>query len=403
MVNGYGGLWVGSVSPLLVVAGMVGGCEEEEVAPAPAPVASRAPLAGPRAVATPAAFDLVGVPGGAVLLWSSPATDGGGVTLSMLDPVGTVRGDERSLFSRPATDAAPVAADAVEIAAASGGGRLAVAWVARIQPELRVLATHGPASAEAFAPVEDLGELRVDTVGHRGMVAAAAGEDGNVAVMHRGMPGPCPPGEGAAGEDVGCVRFALLRLGDVAADSRRGLPLAAPAPCERAIAGYLSSGGVWYYGLCTDADRRPTTTVYAIQFDPQYAHAEPVLAGCEPRGMAPSANGVLVTGHCDGSLTAVKLEEAARRRSEIRSVQASVACVDGRPRFTLTGEDGVMTHAVTGPASRLEAWLPEEVAPPGARAVWTGDALLIAHPVGREVSLRRYECAGDELARTDQP
>jgi hypothetical protein len=42
------------------------------------------------------------------------------------------------------------------------------------------------------------------------------------------------------------------------------------------------------------------------------------------------------------------------------------------------------------PQSRLEALLPEAIAPVGARAVWTGEALLVAVPDGSDLLLRRF-------------
>ncbi|MEA5557330.1 hypothetical protein [Nodularia spumigena] len=45
--------------------------------------------------------------------------------------------------------------------------------------------------------------------------------------------------------------------------------------------------------------------------------------------------------------------------------------------------------------------LDDEVAPPGSRAVWSGEVLLVAAPMEREVGIRRYECNEGALRRTD--
>ena len=71
-----------------------------------------------------------------------------------------------------------------------------------------------------------------------------------------------------------------------------------------------------------------------------------------------------------------------------------------RPTLT-AGPNAELALALTASQSRLEAWLPENVAPPGSRAVWTGESLLIAAPQSGEVSLRRYECVDGDLTRTD--
>ena len=47
-------------------------------------------------------------------------------------------------------------------------------------------------------------------------------------------------------------------------------------------------------------------------------------------------------------------------------------------------------------ATRRVIWRAE-----GSRAVWTGEAVLIATPLGREVALRRYECGRGGFHRTD--
>ena len=372
--------------------------------PPPAPAA-----AAPRAVATPASFDLVATGSGALLAWGAPAETGGAVSLLALDSLGGERGRPRTLFER--RTGAPTSA--LEIAAASGGGRVGVAWVSRAGDALTVLATHGSDEAEAFAPPIDLGPVSLDgSAGgatgapsgttSRGALAASAAEDGNVAVLHRQMPGECPPGgEAPSATDGRCVYFGVERLGgSPGGTERRGVGLAAPDPCPRSVVGYVWSAGVWYYGICTAAgdERSPVTTVYAIQFDPEYAHAERVLEGCDPIGLGASRRGVVAIGRCSGRFDAVELRDAARERAELSGVERSVVCSEGRPKITLRDAQGASIERVLGgPESGIEVLLPDAVAAPGSRAAWTGDALLVATAEGGSVSLRRHRCEGDVL------
>jgi hypothetical protein len=53
------------------------------------------------------------------------------------------------------------------------------------------------------------------------------------------------------------------------------------------------------------------------------------------------------------------------------------------------------------PVSRIEALLPTSVARAPARAVWTGQALLVAGAAGDAVILRRYACVDGRFVRTD--
>ena len=360
----------------------------------PAPSLSEAPA--PRAIATPASFDLVATGSGALLVWGAPADAGGSVSLVALDSLGGERSAVRKLFERRAG----VDTSAVEIVAASGGGRVAIAWVSRAGDAHTVLATHGGEGAEAFAPPIDLGVTTIDArAAARGALAAAAGEDGNVAIIHRQMPGECPPGGEAPASDSACVYFGVERLGgSPGGTERRGVGLAAPDPCARAVVGYVWTGGIWYYGICTEGSGTPVTTVYAIQFDPEYAHAERVLEGCEPIGAGASHRGVVVLGRCGDRIDAVELRDAARERVEVSGAARTVACSDGRPKITIRGGGASIERILGGPESGLEHLLPESIAGPVARAVWTGDALLVATAADGRVTLRRHRCEGDVLA-----
>ncbi|MFW5924643.1 MAG: hypothetical protein ACOCV4_00665 [Myxococcota bacterium] len=392
------GLRGSSARVLLCVAmgwgAVLAGCDADEDEPAasvsaPAPEPRPVPV-GPRPVASRAAFDLAVRAAGAVLVWGEPAQRGGGVRALALDGQGVVRGPERDVLAagEPQGRGSRVA----ELAASAGGGRLGVAWVLRdLDGELRVRATHGNDAATTFAPAVKLGKSETGSFDGRGRVAVAVSKSGLVDVLYRSGAGPCRAGQ----RDAQCARFAHWQP----KGAGRGLPLMVPEPCAPGVVGSLFREARWYFGVCSEG----ATTVYAIQFDPEYAHAENVLAACTPEALVPGPEGVLALGRCDGDLRAVELREGGKQRTDVGSVERRAACEEGKPVLTMVGAgQRARELRLTGPLGALEAWLPEAVAPPEARAVWTGRALLVATPIASEVALRRFECDGAQLIRTDR-
>jgi hypothetical protein len=398
----------------LVVTSSLGCSCDEEAPPTPAPPAPpppEAPVASPRPLSTVTAFDLAITTEGAALVYGPPISEGGGLRVVPLDAEGGLRGEERVVHTAPADAASPLPPDALEIAIAAGGGRLGVVWIGRRGRQRRVLATHGDDGGEAFAPAEDFGEVGGDLPAGRGGVTATAAADGAIAVTYRLGPARCvEPGR------VGCVRFGRRRLGgNDGASERSGMALVVPTPCPRALLGQVWVDGVYYSGVCSSEGdlESSTTTVYAIQFDPQYARAEPTLRGCEPLGLAPFGAGVVALGRCPGRrLNAFLLSQAAQEHQELIDLTRRANCVDGRPDLELAPASGIARrHALAAPASRIEVLLDDAIAPAGSRAVWTGRAVLVAVPlvgdasatriVGREVSLHRYQCREGSLVRTN--
>ena len=90
--------------------------------------------------------------------------------------------------------------------------------------------------------------------------------------------------------------------------------------------------------------------------------------------------------------------EASFRVEFVNGAALEPRCDGGRPTLTFGTE---VALPLTGSESRLEAWLPDNVAPRGSRAAWTGEALLVAVPLSGEVHLRRYECVDGVFSRTD--
>ncbi|MAC26066.1 MAG: hypothetical protein CMN31_14620 [Sandaracinus sp.] len=378
-----------------VLLGLLWGACEDEPPPAPPPPPPPAPprveVAAPRELATDASFDLVVGSRGPLWIYGAPSEAGGELRLVPLDRRGGAAGPERTLVGGGSVGS-ELPPDAVEIAAGAADGRLAVAWVRRNQTQLSVRAAYGDDAGEAFSPPVALGPTLRTRAGGRGHVAVAA-EANDFEVLHRGDLGPCE--EGAPPERPRCTRMGVTRLGPGTTE-RRGVGLALPQPCERAVVGFASVGGVWYYALCDGSGGAPATTVFAVQFEPRYAHAERVLEGCAPRGLVPFGDGVVVLGRCDEGMRGMRIASAGRALQPL-SGAPRVDCLDGRPRVRIDAWE----DRWDAPRERVEALLPEEVAPEGSRAVWTGEAVLIATPLGREVALRRYECGRGGFHRTD--
>jgi len=387
---------------LALALALASGCSEEEAAsveppPRVEPI-PRAPLAAPRAVAGPAAFDLVAVAEGALLVWGAPSERGGAILLLPLDRQGDTLGDEVRVFlPELPTDGDAllrVAPEAVEVVAATGGGRLGVAWLSRYSGQYEVLAGPGDAGAARVSPPRRLARLRGIPHG-RGHVAVAGSGAGDLRVLHEAGRGRCPGGRGR------CARFSVRGIGRTG--GREGVPLSVPEPCVMPITGFAFTGGSWYYGVCALRDESPTTTVFAIQYDPAYAHSEDVLAGCPPAGMVPLPDGVLAVGRCEGGAKAARVRDAGRQVFEVGAVAGEVGCDEVRPVLRAGEGAEALSLTLDAPTERIESLLPERIAPAGSRAVWTGEAILVAVPLGPEVSLHRYACEDGALVRTQLP
>ncbi len=392
-------------SILLVLASSCSYFEDPPPPPPPPTPTPVAPIAAARRVATRAAFDLVSGPSGTFLAWGVPSNDGAGVRILELGPGGSARGAEAeiatgSAAASGATDQAPN--QIVELAMASSGAHLGVAWVVIANGSFHTEAAFA-ATAPAFAPARDLGEMELGVSG-RGNLVVAPLAGGAIYVAHRITRGPCHDTSVGATE---CVRFARTRLPD--GDPARGDGASEiAAPCAPLLPGAIAGGGAaspWYYGVCHD-ETAPTTTMFVINPDPasQYAAANDVLVGCTPSGLARAETGVVLRARCGDDEAIAHLDPMGHVTRELRHAALSTRCEDGRPVLEAREGDAVITRRLTESESRLEAWLPAGVAPDGSRAVWTGEALLIATPIGaegaREVSLRRYECQGPHLAPT---
>ncbi len=85
-------------------------------------------------------------------------------------------------------------------------------------------------------------------------------------------------------------------------------------------------------------------------------------------------------------------------------------CDAGRPVLTFRGasfdeaalerQSGSVSMSLAESIGRIEALLPESIAPPGSRAVWTGESVLVATVVGRDVSVRRFQCELTQMVQS---
>jgi hypothetical protein len=369
--------------------------------PAPPPPPPPAILA-PRQVTTDAAFDLIATAQGAALVWAPPAVHGGGIRLVRLNAIGGAFGEEavvhREKTSRSGESLGPSLA--IEVSAAAGGGRVVVAWLQRDPMELRIKATHGLSSALEFAPVADWGKTEaVVDARQRSVVAAAAAPDGTMSVLYRSLNSKC---KNDAGAEIDCASMHVRRVGTPDFERENRPLLEVPAPCDQPIVGHLWSEGTWYYGICSKDAKGPVTTLYAIQFEPEYALAENILPGRVPFGIAPGGGGAMAVGWSGDSRDSVRFADSGRKRTEVSRMDMSAVCVDGRPALVAkVGDGSTFTLPLTEPSSRIEALLPADIIDQRARAVWTGKAILVAYPSSGEVALRRYECVAGNLERTD--
>ncbi len=364
-------------------------CDEKRSGPAPAPSGSVPAAADTFAesvdVSGVVAFDLVVTPDGAVLVHGRPADAGGGVVVLPVDRRGRTSGP-------PAVVAASGSGEAVvELAAATTASVVLAAWRTRSDVGGSILAARGHVADGRWSPAAVLGRAAAPADVRRGQLDVAISDAGRAVVLHRDGDSGC--GEGRT-EPCAALRFHSLDDSGAAAP---GLPLSVPEPCQPAIAGLSFVGERWHYALCSRASGQPETTVFAIQYAPEYAAAVPVLAGCEPEGVTRAGDTTAVVARCG----------ADRRAALMHAEGGSPDLVDWRDvmvRCSAAGPDIAtrsMTLPLRGPVGRLAPLLPLHVAPPGARAVWTGASVLVAVAVGRTVELRRHECAGGAFERTD--
>jgi hypothetical protein len=331
-------------------------------------------------------FELVRVDDGVALIRPGTATT---LSVVLLDPRGARRREQSvQLLTGSGT--------VREIAAASAGAALAVAWVEDTPSGARAAAALGNAEAgfgatHALGPAGSTMEGGSIAVVASGAEAPTSGAERFVA-FHRSHTEPC------AEAAEGCTSFVLHELHDHGAQRRR-VGLAVPMPCDRGIAGFAAVAGRWYYGVCARGAEGPAATLFTIEHSPEYAQAETLLTGCQPVGVAIANGEALYVARCDGARTAVRIGTRREKVAPVGLQGLRVECWNGKPNL-LGGGSRPLRVVLDIPSDGIGPLLPETLAPDGARAVWTGKALLVATPTRSQVALRRYECRGFDFVET---
>jgi hypothetical protein len=379
---------VSNRAPLLVVLAALA-CGEPPPPPSAAPPVVRPGLLASREIASASSFELVPHDEGALLVWGAPPARGAAVLAAPLSPLGEPR----------ALDVLLSHALPIEIAVAADGARAAVAWVAQRDSrstEIEVSAAFS-AGGVAFGPETSLGPAEPLVTPLRGRLALSTGEDGAFFLSHRVPPGPC------TGRDAVCARLARDRI-DSPGSAQGDDPMEVPVPCDPFLVGSLRNAGTWFFALChREDDGAPRATLYAIRPAISLAAASQVLIGCTPRGVAPTETGAAVIADCPEGRGIAWQDELGRPAGEIRNAQLEVSCT-ARPALRATGEGRTLEVPLTAAVGRIEGLLPDAIASPLARAVWTGAAILVAEPritgEHREILLERHQCEDDHLVRT---
>lgn len=372
---------------------LLAACKKRSPASAPAPSASASARASvsPKNVGT-GSFDLVTTESGAALVFA--ATGSATLSLTLYDQAGAVRRSEPMFTQSDAGAADAGAAGAAgasigEVAAVAHGGELAVAWIeengaaARSRALVRSITDSGSAPSAI-----EIGPVFPPVSRPRGNVAITATDASAAArflVLARGQKTDC-----IEKTENDCVGFDFHRLEGGRA-ARQSLPLTVPLPCDQNSVSFAVAGSRWYYGVCSRATGKPITTLFSIQTDPEYARADRILEGCLPLGALAQGGDLLVIGDCGGERRGVRMHGGNAESSELRVDRVDALCDSGRPLLRQLGPSGLKL-SLDGPRDRLEAFLPPNLAPPNARAVWTGQTLLVATPRNGTITLKSYQC-----------
>jgi hypothetical protein len=333
-------------------------------------------------VAGAAAFDLVSGPGGPMLIWAQPREQGGALLAQSLDALGLARGASRRIAT-PAQGS-----EVSEVAAAALDAQVGVAFTERDASETRTRALlFAPADTQAPELIA-IASSPVDHARGRGSLAATATRGDTFRILYPAGKADCvESGQGA------CIGFGFRELGPGAREPGRPW-LSVPEPCPEGAASVSSLPGRWFYAVCSWTHDTPSTMAYSINVDTYYARADEVLRGCTPLGMLAIDDDTLLLGaDCSATRRAAQLTRDMKPATEVSLDDVRVVC-DGE-RASISA--GSWSIALDAARDRLEVVLPAALAPTGARAIWTGVALLVAHRQSDALELRRYVCARGTL------
>jgi hypothetical protein len=226
----------------------------------------------------------------------------------------------------------------------------------------------------------------------RGNVAIGS-SDGHFLVLSRREKTDC-----ADSNQSDCIGFDLFRQ-EPSGSARTGSPLAVPLPCEQNSVSFAVSGSRWFYGVCSRSTGKPVTTLFSIQSEPAYARADRILEGCLPLGATALAGDLVVIGDCGGRREGLRMRGGNAALEEVRVDRLEVVCDAGKPLIRQLGPGG-LSLALDERRDRLEAFLPPALSPLHSRAVWTGQALLIAQQGAARISVKSYRCDSTLLRET---
>lgn len=327
------------------------------------------------------AFELALRDGGLRLLWATS------------DSGNWLRSSDLAQDGRPTLPARalPVPARGLgkvtDLTAASLGEELALAWVDQGKTEARAeaLVLSGPTPPGLL----DLGPAALSAESARGnIMLAAEAEKARAMVMWRGLAAPCVDPK----SQEPCVGFTFRRIRGGGAETT-GLPLSVPVPCTSHSVELAVSSGRFHYGVCTREGADPVTTMFSIQYDPEYARAEPLLKGCLPLGTLDVAGQPWLIGDCHGKRKAatVPLTDEKVRTEYVDAPQ--ISCTAERAEL----RQGRFVLTLREPRADLQAILPPALLPTGARAGWTGKSLVVAYLAGSRLETRAFACRGGTL------
>ncbi len=352
----------------------------------PSPSSSLSASATPHVVAadelsSASAFELTARPEGLRLLWASATNTLGWLFQADVAQDGSLRGQAQRVALPRRTRGL-----VTDLAATFIGEQLALAWVEQGNVEARAVGTviTGSTPPELL----DLGPAAMSAESARGSLAIAAEETRDRAlVMWRGLEAPCVQPQAAP-----CVGFSFRRL-RAGVTETTGLPLSVPVPCASHSVELAVSAGRFHYGVCTREGTEPVTTMFSIQYEPEYARAEPLLQGCLPLGTLDVAGRPWLVADCHGKRKAIPVP-LADEKVEPEYVDAlRISCTPERAllrqgRFALTLRE---------PRANLQAIMPANWLPTGARAGWTGKSLVVVYLAASRLTTRSFACKAGTL------
>jgi hypothetical protein len=373
----------------LPLALTVSACERPNEA-VPSEAAASAPLEPglARALATPTAFDLAPAPDGAVLAWAERG--GGRLQLLRFDREGEVVGGGQA-----ASHIAGVGESAADVALTAVGADVALAW--------REASAAGATVHAAWLSADGVArrfELAATAPGSGRGDLALVGRDRGALLLSRGLDVPC-----SDARERSCSAFQFFEIGPDAARPT-GLGLTVPEPCAAHSAQLVSArrgangeAGPFEYAICAGPAGASALTVFSIQPSPAYAAAEEGLAGCTPLGAGRFGGEATFVGVCGGQ----------RRSVSVPLDGGALVARNLDERGLVCSPSGALLRFGNGwlrpsePLGRLELLSSDDLAPEGARAVWTGSALLVAQASAGRLALRRHACRDSRLLELGAP